>query len=285
MNVGAVGSTMGQATEMTTLHLATDADLRPVDHCYRAAYATQAERLGEALGSLGGDQWRTPSRNAAWTVHQTMQHVAGVRLENERGLDGLEPTWSANFDPNRSPQEDVDSRAGESPEETLEGFGRATRRLLEQWATEADDRRLGPTVWGDEADFRVIRVHIFWDAFVHERDMFLPLGIEPTPDADEVALAVGYGLLIASVGARAGGAVSDVRVAVPDLGSVHLQITGERIGVTVESGERATGDLSATSAGDLVDALSGRGTLADVLDGPSEVVEALSGFGRFLSGS
>lgn len=254
-----------------------------LDHRYRAVFADQQERLVPVLDGFTDDEWRSPSRNPGWTVHQTMQHVAGVRLEIARVNDGGPRTWSADFDPNRSPQEDIDRRATETPTETVRGHREATDRLLGQLADRSGSEEQRPMLWGEPADFRLFYLHLHWDSWVHERDMLLPLGRPHEVDAESTRFALAYGLLIAGVGVRMAGQDLEATIATPAIGDVALTVTPDEIAVEVDA-VGGGGRHHASDAGALVDALSGRGDLAAALDAPDDVRAALTIFGTFLRG-
>lgn len=263
--------------------ISTKGSLRGLDLRYRAVYAAQQERLVPLLDGFTDDEWSAPSRNAGWTVHQTMQHVAGVRLEIARVNDGGERTWSADFDPNRSPQEDIDGRVDETPGETVRGHRVATDRLLEQLAERSESEERQPMVWGELADFRLFYLHLHWDSWVHERDMLLPLGRTHVVDPESTSFALAYGLLIAGVGVRMSGQEIDLAIATPDVGDVVLAVDPDEIRVEVgEHSDRVRHPASGSGA--LVDALSGRGDLTAALDAPDEIHSALTVFATFLRG-
>jgi uncharacterized protein (TIGR03083 family) len=260
--------------------LATDRDLRDLDERYRSLFVGQSERLVPVLEALEDDQWRAPSRNADWTVHQTFQHVAGVRIENVRVFEGGSPTWSADFDPHRSPQEDIDTRASESPAETVAGFVDATERFLDHLQGRSASDRRTPMLWGEEADFRLFFLHLHWDSWIHERDMLLPLDLPHAPDADSSAFATAYAVLFAGVAVRMSGGELETSLAVDGVGRVDLRTGVDVLRVDVDPD--GTGDHRAAGAGPLVDALAGRGELAAVVDAPAATIDALSRVGTFL---
>ncbi len=268
---------------MSGFELSTDRSLIDLDQRYRALYDAQAARLVPVLESLTDEQWAAPSRNERWTVQQTMQHVAGVLIENVRVIDGLGRTWSADFDPHRSPQEDIDSRADETPAETIAGYVEASRRYREHLATRSDSEERRPMLWGDPADFRLFQLHLHWDAWIHERDMFVPLEVDPPDDVEALRFATAYGVLFAGVAVKMAGGEVDVDLAVDDLGGLRLQVSPDAIRVGFEPGGSRSG-IHVAGAAALADALAGRGDVAAVVDGPDDVIGALSLIGAFLRG-
>lgn len=269
---------------MSALRIATDADLRVIDERYRRLYTDQLDRLGPQLGAFTDEQWRRPSRNRRWTLQQTMQHVAGVRIENVRRFDGEPATWPKAFDPNTTPQFDIETRAGETPAQTMHGLADSTRRLLAHLADRADLDEKRPMLWGEESDFRLFYLHVFWDSFIHERDVLLPLGIDPEPTDDQLGFATAYGLLIAGVAVRMAGGELRAEIDIADVGRTDLEVTADHIAVTIGDGHPGPGALRAPGGAALVDALSGRGDVADALEGPPDVLGALSQIGAFLAG-
>lgn len=262
--------------------VATDRTLIDLDQRYRALYDAQVERLVPVLGSLTEQQWRASSRNEGWTVQQTMQHVAGVLIENVRVIEGGDRTWSVDFDPHRSPQQDIDTRAGESPAETVAGWVDASQVFRAHLASRAGSEDRTPMLWGEPADFRLFHLHLHWDAWVHERDMLLPLGIEPPDDVEARRFAVAYAVLFAGVAVRMSGRALDVALAVPDLGRFHLDATADA--VRIDHNPDSSQGHPVTDPGSLVDALSGRGDVDEVVDAPTQVVAELARIGSFLRG-
>lgn len=212
-----------------------------------------------------------------------MQHVAGVLIENVRVIDGLGRTWSADFDPHRSPQEDIDTRADETPAETVAGYAEASRRYREHLATRASSEERRPMLWGDPADFRLFQLHLHWDAWIHERDMLLPLGIEPVEDLEALRFATAYGVLFAGVAVKMAGAPLDTVLSIADLGDVRLEVSPDAIRVRVDPDGPGEG-VPVAGAAPLADALAGRGDVAAVVDGPDDVVGPLNLIGAFLRG-
>lgn len=268
---------------MTGFEIATDRSLLDLDERYRALYDAQAARLVPSLEALSDEQWASPSRNSRWTVQQTMQHVAGVLIENVRVIDGLGRTWSADFDPHRSPQEDIDTRADETPAETVAGYAEASRRYREHLATRASSEERRPMLWGDPADFRLFQLHLHWDAWIHERDMLVPLGIEPVEDLEALRFATAYGVLFAGVAVKMAGAPFDTVLSIADLGDVRLEVSPDAIRVRVDPDGPGEG-VPVAGAAPLADALAGRGDVAAVVDGPDDVVGPLNLMGAFLRG-
>jgi hypothetical protein len=122
-------------------------------------------------------------------------------------------------------------------------------------------------------------VHLGWDSWVHERDVLVAVGGAPVADEAETVPVLAYGLVLASF--FIGREPLSVRI-----GPVRLRrgsgLTeawavgdeGDEAGDEIE----VVGDPVAT-----VDALSGRGSLPDTLEGPPEVVHRLGGMARYFN--
>ena len=102
--------------------------------------------------------------------------------------------------------------------------------------------------------------HALWDAWIHERDVLLPLGIEPPHEADEIAGALRYA---AALGPGYGLITGEVRHA-----TLAVVATDPDVAFTVDVGDRivvhdgADADATARLEGDavaLLEGLSSRG--------------------------
>ena len=138
-------------------------------------------------------------------------------------------------------------------------------------------------LWGDPADFRLFQLHLHWDAWIHERDMLLPLGIEPPEDQEALRFATAYGVLFAGVAVKMAGASLDTVLSIADLGDVRLEVSPDALRVHVDP-DGAGGGVPVAGAALLADALAGRGDVAAVVDGPDDVVGPLNLIGAFLRG-
>jgi uncharacterized protein (TIGR03083 family) len=175
----------------------------------------QRRRFARTLAGLDDDQWAARSRCDAWAVRDVVAHLASVdgywalsvasalRGEPTRVLDG--------FDPATVPEQLVDAARDQSTAEVLaayeagvEAFAAVVTGLdAAQWAmpTEAPPGHV---------PLHVMVRHALWDAWVHERDVLLPLGIPQAIEPDEVrasleyAAALGPGLLALQGSSRPG---------------------------------------------------------------------------------
>ena len=156
----------------------------------------QRSRLAHVLTKLDDDQWATPSRCEGWSVQDVIAHLTTTNqfwaFSIGAGLAGTPTTFLATFDPVASPAELVAGMRSAAPSEALDQFVGSNDALTEvvegvgdRWATIAE----APP--GHLAIALVAR-HALWDSWVHERDVLLPLGIEPVVEDDEVSACLGY---------------------------------------------------------------------------------------------
>lgn len=229
-----------------------------------APLVRQRRRFETVLAGFDDDRWGSPSRCDGWTARDVVAHLVSV---NEfwtasvlGGLSGQPTRWLAGFDPAATPPLLVGSMAELSPAQVLDRFVATNDALLaaldgltpEQWSMPAE------TPPG-HLPIRLLAQHGLWDSWVHERDVLLPLGLEPAVEPDEVVSCLRYAAALSPVlGAGVG------RVAT---GSFGLVATDPDVRCRLEVGESVT-----MSAAD-----SGVGPDDPVLRGPAlGLTEALS---------
>jgi uncharacterized protein (TIGR03083 family) len=177
----------------------------------------QRRRLAATVAAFDEEQWATPSRCEGWTAQDVIRHLIGVdqfwRLSIERGSAGAPTRYLAGFDPKATPATMVDGGRAADPHATrdeylaaVDDLGALVESLSdEQWASTAES----PV---GHVSVSVVAHHGLWDCWIHERDILLPLGVEPVREPDEVraslryAAALGPGFSL-QTGARDGGAI------------------------------------------------------------------------------
>lgn len=168
--------------------------------------------------------------------------------------------------------------AGQTPEETVRELAllvEEEERLLQRKAhLDPSETRLGPL--RRTVHWSVSSTHAFWDAWVHERDIALPLGLKLPYPITELRLATMYGLLAAA--APAGWAGDYIRTTLQLEGSpdpsYEITHAGDNIKVITspESGAELAGDGVA-----VLDSLAGRGPMPrEVFGIASAVVSQLT---------
>lgn len=162
------------------------------------AMVRQRRRLLELLESFSDDQWATPSRCKEWRVQDVAAHLVSAdgfwHASIRGGLTGAPTRFlERDFDPKATPAALVDATRGQTPAETLEELRHATGALCEV-VEGLDDASWQTIAESPTGHVRIIEVvyHALWDAWVHERDVLLPIGLSPVEEPDEVAAALRY---------------------------------------------------------------------------------------------
>lgn len=225
----------------------------------------QRRRLEAQLLELTDEQWRHASRCDGWSVQDVIIHLASTNafwaMSIDHGLAGDPTRFLAAFDPVASPAELVDRAQGTPASVTLAEFV-ASNEALARSVDALDDAGWDMTAEAPPGHLpiRLVADHALWDAWVHERDIMLPLGLELVVDADEVRTCLHYaatlGLAFALVsGAPALGAV-EVAVTAPDDHFV-VQVASEQV-LVHDDGVPAGARLVEADAVELLEALSRR---------------------------
>ncbi len=131
-------------------------------------------------------------------------------------------------------------------------------------------------------DWTVLALHIYWDSWIHERDVLLARGAEHPTDDDATVYAVAYGLFIAAVVALMFGAPVDANLKLSGIGggAFDLVAVGGSVALTAER----TSSTAGPNAGDVTDALAGRSQVTNALaDLPTETRTALSSLADFFN--
>jgi uncharacterized protein (TIGR03083 family) len=232
----------------------------------------QRRRLHDALVDLTVDQWATPSRCDGWSVQDVISHLVSVNqfwaLSIGLGVAGTPTQFLATFDPVATPAQLVEAARSSSPADTLEQFAASNQAVCDAIAS------LDDAGWNALAEappghisVRLLAHHALWDAWVHERDVLIPLGIAPAEEPDEIISCLRYAAALGPAfalthgdntaqPARQGSLVVDATD--PD---VHLVVD---VGATVAVHTGATPDGAVKLTGravDLVEALSIRAPL------------------------
>jgi len=163
----------------------------------------QRRRLVALLEELTEDEWGRPSRCEGWTVQDVVSHLVSTNgfwaLSIQAGVGGAPTQLLGAFDPVATPAQLVDQVAGTPAAETLEQLVSSTEAL----AAVIDG--LDDAGWEARAEappghlpVRVVADHALWDAWVHERDIVLPLGRPAVVDPDEVLTCLRYGAALGS---------------------------------------------------------------------------------------
>lgn len=178
----------------------------------------QRRRLGAILAALDEEQWVAASRCEGWSVRDVIAHLVGTNqfwtVSIVHGLRGEPTRYLQGFDPVATPAQMVDAVRTLSSADVLSQYQESVEALADV-VTGLDD-----AAWSLVAEappghiaVRAVALHALWDAWTHERDIVVPLGITHTIEPDEVAGSLYYSAAIgpalsASKGSTRGGDLS-----------------------------------------------------------------------------
>ncbi|HVF21119.1 MAG TPA: maleylpyruvate isomerase N-terminal domain-containing protein [Mycobacteriales bacterium] len=249
-----------------------------------AAAHSQRGRLLETVRDLTADEWSAQSRCSLWTVQDVVRHltdIGGVQADGmEAARAGERFSYFSTFDPKATPAALIAESGPEEVGVTLDAFVRSTERLLglvDEVAAAGDDTLLVSTPAGRQPWHRSL-LHGLFDSAVHERDIVEPLPARSAPfvGPGEVRAIASYQVLLVARILGVVGAPVDLGLELDGGPTLHVVVDGpvvsvQPLGDDAAPAARAKGEVSA-----VLDAMAGRGALADVLDGPPEVAMGLS---------
>jgi uncharacterized protein (TIGR03083 family) len=170
----------------------------------------QRRRLGDVLRGLDDEQWATPSRCDAWTVHGVIAHLVGTNgfwaLAMQAALDGEPTRYLGTFDPVATPLAMVDGMKQLTPAEVLAQYDGSVDAMAAV-VTGLDRARwavLGEAPPG-HVSLEAVALHALWDAWIHERDCLLPLGLAQVEEPDEILGSLRYAAALGPAFSRANG--------------------------------------------------------------------------------
>jgi uncharacterized protein (TIGR03083 family) len=222
----------------------------------------QRRRLAALLRALDEAQWAAASRCAGWSVQDVITHLVTTNQFWAFSIDAAlrgEPTRVlASFDPVATPALLVEAAPAQPPAAALDQFVETTEGLAAAVAGIDDG---GWSTPGEappgHVPLRAVVLHALWDAWIHERDIVLPLGLAPVEEPDEIAGSLTYAAALSPVfaaardGSRRGALV--VEASDPDVRCV-VEVGDS---VVVRDGDAPAGALRlAGPAVDLTEALS-----------------------------
>jgi uncharacterized protein (TIGR03083 family) len=222
----------------------------------RTAVLRQRRRAVEAFGSLTADEWTAQSRCSEWRARDVVAHLIDTDgywdMSLQAGLSGAPTRFLGGFDPARTPALLAAASAEQSTDELHARYVQVVEGLCATIERIDDDgwRALAEAPPGHIPVASVVH-HALWDSWVHERDVFVPMGVEPPVEPDEVlaslAYAAGLGPAFDLVEGRSGRLVVAVADAATDIvvdvgTSVHVS---RRSPSTGTDGLRLTGDAVA----------------------------------------
>jgi uncharacterized protein (TIGR03083 family) len=253
----------------------------------RAALHSQRPRLASLFEEFDDETWAAPTRCSDWSVHQVVRHLCDL-TQNWCGLlRGAAPEMVGmdGFDPRTTPVEWLERSAAIAPADTVRTFNEASRefldeveRLMAQGSTEGVPLPYGTVPWS------IVAIHLFWDAWVHERDIMLPLGRAHASPAIESRAAAVHGLAMTCMPFKLLGTPFEETVVLEGDGGGSFRLEARDDVVTVRADVYPVGDDVLRGAlPDVVDSLTGRGPdPSEVLEGAVERIDRLGSFRRFM---
>jgi uncharacterized protein (TIGR03083 family) len=235
-----------------------------------AAYARHRRRFAAEMQSLDDTQLAAQSRCSKWSVADVLRHGCDVDSWMQAIWGGGRPPFK-DFDPLVTPHEFVEAGRAISDREVRDRYAESAEAMA------AEVRNSGPERWGSKSispvgfvPWWLSALHVFYDSWVHERDVLLPLGVDVPVEADESLPVLSYSLAL-------------VGVFIPEptdtvVAGVSL-VTGDGPAtVTPHSGAATDAETAA-----IIDALSGRGSVEEALAGwDADTVHRLGALSRFF---
>ncbi len=163
------------------------------------ALVRQRSRLARELARLDPSDWAAPSRCVGWSAQDVVTHLISTNdfwtWSITSCLNGRPSRLLATFDPVAQPAQLVAARGPQDPAVTLAEYERSTAALADavDQVTDAPQgwARLGEAPIG-HVELTVVALHALWDAWIHERDILLPLEHPQNLEPDEVRAALAY---------------------------------------------------------------------------------------------
>jgi uncharacterized protein (TIGR03083 family) len=174
------------------------------DDDQRETVVRQRARLAGALAGLDADGWAAPSRCEGWSAQDVVAHLITTNTfwvaSIGAGIAGMPTRFLATFDPHASPPQMVDAMRAMSPAETLDRFVETNEALFGLVATlDANAWRALAEAPPGHVPVRLVAHHALWDAWVHERDILLPLGRAVAEEPDEIEACLRYAAALGPV--------------------------------------------------------------------------------------
>ena len=227
-------------------------------------FGDQRQRFLTVLERFDADDWAAPTRCTDWSAHDVVRHLCDASaIAGRTGTDDRTLDVTVGFDPRVTPREWLTASTGEPPAATLERLVATTEELLALVRDRlAQNRTFDVLLPYGSMDWTIVLLHVYWDSWIHERDVLLARGNEHPTDDDATLYATSYGLFIAAVVASMFGDPVNENLKLGDSGGgvFDLANSGD-VRLTVDRMTRA-----GQPAAQVADALAGRSQIATALD-------------------
>ena len=157
----------------------------------------QRRRLAATLATFDADQWAAPSRCAGWANRDVISHLVTTNsfwaASITAGRAGEPTRFLPGFDPVVTPAQLVEATPFIGTAELLAKFV-ATNDAIEEALVglDADGWEVKAEAPAGHLALSAVASHALWDAWVHERDICLPLGLAVPEEADEVTTSLRF---------------------------------------------------------------------------------------------
>ena len=232
----------------------------------------QRRRMVELLGSLDDGQWRAPSRCEGWTVQDVISHLIGTNqfwtMSIGAGLAGKPTRFLTSFDPVATPAQMVEPMRALAPGDVLAQFATSVEAMAASvGSVRPDQLSTVAEAPPGHVTLTALLLHALWDAWIHERDILLPLGLTQERHDDELVGCLTYAAALGPTFQAMSGSTRE--------GTLVVGATDPDVVVVVDAGATARvriGDPPSSptarldgSAAALIEALSFRAPFPDPL--------------------
>jgi hypothetical protein len=216
-------------------------------------------------------------------VDDVARHAVDVAEQLEDRLNwhpDQRPGCGGRFDPRETPKLWLAKTSGQPPEGTLQLLDEARERewCAQQCMREDFDEVELAGIFGRRAHWSVFALHVFFDAWVRERDVAIPLGFPLRYSIDERLLVAMYVLLLASqASALDGSPIHASMVLHDDPVELGVELSYGDDGIVAETASPASSPTVSGKFGPTVDSLVRRGPRpSGLLRGDPAVISRLS---------
>jgi len=256
-----------------------------------AALSRLWRRVLDGIDAIPAAQWEAPTRCSEWAVVDIVNHLADMAALGAQAVlnaaTGQPPSGIlTGFNPQTAPKQLTDAAvrdpdvararihaALEAPLAVLDGAGPEFEALQVETPLGAQP-------------YAVALMHVIWDVWLHERDLFLPLGMPVPEREDEARLVALYTLRLAGFFQWFAQREAHVTLALHGATDsvMRLDVRSDEVLVSIVDDVHDTDNLLRGDAVTALDALSGRGDLEQALDGSAGARKALRLVRRVVAG-
>jgi uncharacterized protein (TIGR03083 family) len=245
-----------------------------------AALARLWSRVARGATELREDDWERPTRCSEWRAVDIVNHLADLNtaMREVVAAAGRGDTTGLfeGFDPRTVPKLLTDA-ASRDPQAALDRLTTSVQAMLDE-LDRLDGRRgeLSVETPVGRQPLAAALLHVLWDTWLHERDLFLPLGHSVPELEDELRLCLLYTLrmsgYIESLFGREAHVLLRVHGGLEATLLLDVQAGATRFEVVEDDPTQPQLHADAATA---VDALCGRADLDAALHGPEEMRASL----------